>query len=202
MPRVGRGHQRVRRRRQFHGGSMTIANGMMITDAADQRAGRAHHRVLVLEVARVDRRRARSTATTARSRAGAAPGRRCCRPSRGRSRRRRQAGPAGTPTSFSGVAGSWRVICQVIRKANTGETELRIAAGPASTHCWPHATRTNGNTVQASPAAHTCARSAPSRGSGMPRIRRTAIRSRAAMPMRPDIKVTGGIDSRPIFTQM
>ena len=107
--------------------------------------------------------------------------------------------PKIAPSSLSSVAGSCRVMPQVMRKAKIGVVEASTTVGAAATYCCAQVIIRNGivelmvcwnaNSFQAFASV----------GRRRPRIRKTAIRNSAAISERAEMKVTGGIEPSPIL---
>src|SRR6185437_905907 len=109
--------------------------------------------------------------------------------------------PRIAPASLSSVAGSCRVMLQVIRKAKIGVVAASTTVLADGTYCCAQVMVKNGivelmicwnaNNFQA----------CNSLGNEMPRSRSTASRNIAAISERVVMKVIGGIDSRPILVK-
>jgi hypothetical protein len=107
--------------------------------------------------------------------------------------------PRIAPANFSSVAGSWRVMSRVMRKAKIGVVEASTTVLAAGTYCCAQVIIRNGivelmvccwaNSFQALAVA----------GMLIPRARRMMRRNNAAISERAEMKVIGGIEPMPIL---
>ena len=103
------------------------------------------------------------------------------------------------PSSFSSVAGSWRVMPQVIRKAKIGVVEASTTVVAAGTYCCAQVIIRNGMVELMVCCWANSFQAFASVGRRSPRRRSTTIRNAAAISERDEMKVIGGIDPSPIF---
>src|SRR5688572_8359574 len=107
--------------------------------------------------------------------------------------------PKKAPASFSSVAGSCRVMAQVIRKAKIGVVEASTTVGAAATYCCAQVIIRNGTVELMVCCCANSFQALASVGSRIPRMYRTTRRKSAAISERAEMKVIGGIEPRPIL---
>ena len=109
------------------------------------------------------------------------------------------ASPSTAPASFNSVAGSCRVMPQVIRKAKIGVVEASTTVGAAATYCCAQVIIRNGIVELMVCCCANSFQALASPGIRKPRAYRMAIRKNAAISERAEMKVIGGIEPRPIL---
>ena len=107
--------------------------------------------------------------------------------------------PSTAPASFSSVAGSCRVMPQVIRKAKIGVVEASTTVGAAGTYCCAQVIIRNGIVELMVCCCANSFQALACDGSRMPRRCRMMSRKPAAISERAEMKVIGGIEPSPIF---
>ena len=110
--------------------------------------------------------------------------------------------PAITPSSFRGLAASWRVMRAVNRKVKIGAAELRMVAKPASTVRSPQAIRVQGMTLLRTAWNAKRRQVAALVGICMPRQRMISSSSTPAISVRNAIKVIGGMVATPSLMKL
>lgn len=103
--------------------------------------------------------------------------------------------PRIAPASLSSVAGSWRVISEVIRKAKIGVVEASTTVFDAGTYCCDQVMIRNGKVELINCWVANSFQAFASVGILAPRIHRIANRKAAAISDRAAMKVMGGIVS-------
>ena len=109
------------------------------------------------------------------------------------------ASPRMAPSSFSSVAGSCRVMPQVMRKAKIGVVEASTTVFAAGTYCCAQVISRNGNVELMVCCWANIFQALPSAGNAIPRTRRITSRKPAAISERAEMKVIGGIEPTPIL---
>ena len=109
------------------------------------------------------------------------------------------ASPRIAPSSFSSVAGSWRVMPQVIRKAKIGVVEASTTVVDAGTYCCAQVIIRNGMVELMVCCWANSFHALASVGRRSPRMRSTVMRKAAAISERAEMKVIGGIEPSPIL---
>jgi hypothetical protein len=103
------------------------------------------------------------------------------------------------PASFSSVAGSCRVMPQVMRNAKIGVVEASTTVGAAATYCCAQVISRKGNVELMVCCWANSFQALASVGIRTPRARRMMSRKAAAISERAEMKVTGGIERSPIL---
>lgn len=107
--------------------------------------------------------------------------------------------PRIAPVSLSSVAGSCRVISEVIRKAKIGVVEASTTVFEAGTYCCDQVMIRNGKVELINCWVANSFQAFASVGMLTPRIHRIANRKAAAISERAEMKVMGGIVSSASF---
>ena len=107
--------------------------------------------------------------------------------------------PRTAPASFSSVAGSCRVMPQVIRKAKIGVVEASTTVVAAGTYCCAQVIIRNGIVELMVCCWANSFQAVASVGIRIPRRRRMTSRKAAAISERAEMKVSGGIEPSPIL---
>src|ERR1700712_5355631 len=102
--------------------------------------------------------------------------------------------PSIAPASLSSVAGSCRVMPQVIRKAKIGVVEASTTVGAAGTYCCAQEIIRNGIVELMVCWKANSFQALMSVGMRRPRAYRIVIRKAAAISERAEMKVIGGIE--------
>jgi len=105
------------------------------------------------------------------------------------------------PASLSSVAGSCRVMPQVMSKAKIGVVEASTTVGAAATYCCAQVISRNGNVELMVCCCANSFQAWASVGIRTPRRRRTTSRNNAAISERAEMKVIGGIEPSPILVK-
>ena len=103
------------------------------------------------------------------------------------------------PASFNSVAGSCRVMPQVIRNAKIGVVEASTTVDDADTYCCAQVISRNGNVELMVCCCANSFQAPRSIGIRIPRRRRMTKRKAAAISERAEMKVIGGNEPRPIL---
>ena len=107
--------------------------------------------------------------------------------------------PRTAPASFISVAGSCRVMAQVITKAKIGVVEASTTVLEAGTNCCAQVIIKNGMVELMVCWNANSFHALGSVGMRMPRSVRMMVRNSAAVSERAEMKVIGGIEPRPIL---
>ena len=103
------------------------------------------------------------------------------------------------PANFKNVAGSCRVMPQVMRKAKIGVVEASTVAIDAGTYCCPQVIIRNGIVELMVCCWANSFQALASVGRRSPRARRIARRKKAAISERAEMKVIGGTEPSTIL---
>ena len=107
--------------------------------------------------------------------------------------------PSTAPASFNNVAGSCRVMPQVMMKAKIGVVDASTTVLAAGTYSCAQVIIRNGMVELMVCCWANSFQAAASAGSRRPRACKMAMRKMAAISERAEMKVIGGIEPRPIL---